>query len=165
MFEYYNYNKKIPKNRYLEMDKILRTFYIKLHGKEEYNKRKEFFDNEGFDIWLNTIINTPDYNIILYIVDNEIKGFICYQYYEENIWICEIQLVEEYQYKGYVKVLLQEMLNQINNKCNYFLGSIHPNNEHSINTFTHIGMTYNEDNHRYEISYEKLKKYIKMYQT
>ncbi len=162
MFEYYDEINKIPESRYSVMEEILNNFYIKLHGIDEYNKRKEFIHGEGHKIWLNTIRFTPDYNIILYLIDNDIKGFICYQYVEDNTYICEIQLREDYQYKGYVKILLSEMLNQIDkNRCNNFFGSIHPDNEHSINTFTHIGMKYNEDYRRYEISYNDLNNYVK----
>ena len=162
MFEYYDYINKVPKERYLQMDEILRKFFIKLHGIEKYKKRKDFFDNEGFDMWLNTIRNDEDYHIILYLDNNDIIGFICYKFVEDHAWICEVQLIEKYQYKGYVKILINEMINHINKEeCKYFLGSINDNNEHSKNTFTHIGFNYNEDERRYEISYNDLNKYVK----
>ena len=34
MFEYYDYINKMPKYRYMEMNKILNNFSIELHGLE-----------------------------------------------------------------------------------------------------------------------------------
>ena len=159
MFEYYDCINKVPEYRYKEMSKILNNFSIELHGQEWYEQRRERFEGEGFNYWLNTITNDPNYHIILYIVDNNIVGFINYQYLDNNqVAICEAQIIKEYRYKGLVKVLLSEMMKQIDpSRCEKFVAGIFSKNEHSINTFTHIGMQL-VDNH-YEIPYDVLKQY------
>jgi|GEM_PF-1369546 len=160
MFEYYNSINKIPEYRYKKMAEILNAFSIELHGQEWFEQRRETFENEGYQNWINMITNNPNYHIIIYLKDNNIIGFICYEYTDnKRVCICEVQIIKEYRYKGLVKVLLNEMLKQIDkSKCNTFFGGINPNNEHSISTFTHIGMELKDK--FYEISYDKLNNYI-----
>ena len=160
MFEYYDSINKIPETRYSSMETILNNFSIELHGEEWFEQKREFFEGEGHNNWVNMITNDPNYHIILYIDKNEVVGFICYQYLEDNsVAICEVQLTKEYRYQGLVKILLSEMMKQIDpTRCNKFVAGINSNNEHSIKTFTHIGM--NKVDKHYEISYDKLNKYI-----
>jgi len=160
MFEYYDSKNKIPEFRYKIMENILNNFSIELHGIKWFEERRKDFEGKGHDNWVNMIRNNSNYHIILYIKDGDIKGFLCYEYLNDNqVMICEIQIIREYRYKGYVKKLLKEMMNQINkDKCNTFLAFINSNNEHSINTFTHIGMI--NTGKYYEISYDSLNKYL-----
>ena len=159
MFEYYDYINKIPENRYKKMADILNGFSIELHGQEWFEERRFIFEGIGLQNWIKMITNNPNYHIIMYLKENNIIGFICYEYNENNVWISEIQIIKEYRYKGVVKILLSEMLKQINpNNCEKFLASINSNNDHSINTFTHMGMKKIGD--YYEITYDELNNYI-----
>ena len=160
MFEYYDYINKIPEDRYKKMSEILNNFSIELHGKEWYEERREVFENEGYQNWINMIRNNPNYHIIMYLEDNNIIGFICYEYTLNNrVCICEVQIIKEYRYKGLVKVLLTKMMEEIDkSKCDTFFAGINSSNDHSINTFTHIGMTKNDK--YYEISYDDLNNYV-----
>jgi hypothetical protein len=84
MFEIYNSNNKIPENRYLEMNDILIKDYILRKGLEEYKKREKIFKEEGFEYWKSMILNDPNYNIILYVIDEKIVAFICYMLYVDR---------------------------------------------------------------------------------
>ena len=75
MFEIYDSNNKIPENRYLEMNDILLKDYILRKGLEEYKKREKVFKGEGFEYWKSMILNDPNYNIILYILDKKNSCF------------------------------------------------------------------------------------------
>ena len=100
MFEIYNSNNKIPENRYLEMNDILMKDYILRKGLEEYKKREKIFKGEGFEYWKSMILNDPNYNIILYILDKKIVAFICYILMEDSVCLAEIQIIKEYQGKN-----------------------------------------------------------------
>ena len=54
MFEIYNVNNKIPEIRYLEMNDILQKDFINRKGIEEFERRREFFEKEGFEHWKST---------------------------------------------------------------------------------------------------------------
>ena len=161
MFEYYDSINKIPECRYKVMESILNNFSIELHGIDWFEERRETFEGIGHDNWVNMITNNPNYHIILYLDNNELVGFICYEYMEnKKVMISEVQIIREYRYKRLVKTLLNEMINNIDkNKCDTFLAGINSNNEHSVNTFTHVGMV--KKDRYYEISCNDLYNYLK----
>ena len=154
MFEIYNSTNKIPEYRYLKMNEILVNF----HNKMQFNTE---LTEEGYNHWVNMILNDPNYNIVLYIVDNEIVAFICFCYSNIGLWLSEIQIIDEYQKKGLTKVLISKMLELADKtKFNNILGSIATKNIHSQEVFTHIGMRYNEGKKYYEISYDDLLNWV-----
>lgn len=117
MFEIYNSNNKIPENRYLEMNDILIKDYILRKGLEEYKKREKIFKEEGFEYWKFMILNDPNYNIILYVIDEKIVAFICYMLIEDSVCLAEIQIVKEYQGKNNIfRKILQKFVKEIKNK-------------------------------------------------
>ena len=117
MFEIYDSNNKIPENRYLEMNDILMKDYILRKGLEKYKKREKVFKGEGFEYWKSMILNNPNYNIILYILDKKIVAFICYILMKEGVCLAEIQIIKEYQVKNSIfRKILQKFLEEIKNK-------------------------------------------------
>ena len=117
MFEIYNSNNKIPENRYLEMNDILIKDYILRKGLEEYKKREKIFKEEGFEYWKSMILNDPNYNIILYVIDEKIVAFICYMLIEDSVCLAEIQIIKEYQGKNNIfRKILQKFVEEIKNK-------------------------------------------------
>ena len=117
MFEIYNSNNKIPENRYLEMNDILIKDYILRKGLEEYKKREKIFKEEGFEYWKSMILNDPNYNIILYAIDEKIVAFICYMLIEDSVCLAEIQIIKEYQGKNNIfRKILQKFVEEIKNK-------------------------------------------------
>ncbi len=164
MFEYYNSINKIPEYRYEEMNQIMYDFHLKITN----NNPSFELHGKNFDNWVNMIRNDENYNIILYIENNKIIGLICYGYYNNELMISEIQIIEEYQYKGLVKILLKEMVKQLDlSRFNGIVcGTIRNDNEHSKQVFTHIGMKPQEEDNLnknyklYKISYDDLVKYL-----
>ena len=161
-FKIYDVNNKIPENRYLEMHQILIDDYVKRNGIDKYNENKEKLTNEGFNNWVNMIRNTPNYNILLYLDSNNVVGFVCFMYKDNKLILSEVQIMEEYQGKyDILRQLLKKVL-ELSDKTKYNIisGTINKNNNKSINVFTHIGLINTNDNW-YEISYDKLLKWIK----
>jgi hypothetical protein len=161
MFEIYNSNNKIPENRYLEMNDILIKDYILRKGLEEYKKREKIFKEEGFEYWKSMILNDPNYNIILYVIDEKIVAFICYMLIEDSVCLAEIQIIKEYQGKNNIfRKILQKFVEEIKNK-NYkkISATIDKDNQKSRAVFSHVGMI-NTKNNWFEISIEPLEKWL-----
>ena len=161
MFEIYNSNNKIPENRYLEMNDILIKDYILRKGLEEYKKREKIFKEEGFEYWKSMILNDPNYNIILYLIDEKIVAFICYMLIEDSVCLAEIQIIKEYQGKNNIfRKILQKFLEEIKNK-NYkkISATIDKDNQKSRAVFSHVGMI-NTKNNWFKISIETLEKWL-----
>ena len=161
MFEIYNSNNKIPENRYLEMNDILIKDYILRKGLEEYKKREKIFKEEGFEYWKSMILNDPNYNIILYILDKKIVAFICYILMEDSVCLAEIQIIKEYQGKNNIfRKILQKFVEEIKNK-NYkkISATIDKDNQKSRAVFSHVGMI-NTKNNWFKISIETLEKWL-----
>ena len=161
MFEIYNSNNKIPENRYLEMNDILIKDYILRKGLEEYKKREKIFKEEGFEYWKSMILNDPNYNIILYVIDEKIVAFICYMLIEDSVCLAEIQIIKEYQGKNNIfRKILQKFVEEIKNK-NYkkISATIDKDNQKSRAVFSHVGMI-NTKNNWFKISIETLEKWL-----
>ena len=161
MFEIYNSNNKISENRYLEMNDILMKDYILRKGIEEYKKREKVFKGEGFEYWKSMILNDPNYNIILYILDKKIVAFICYILMEEGVCLAEIQIIKEYQGKNDIfRKILNKFLEEIKNKKYTIISAtIDKDNKKSRAVFSHIGMINTKDNW-FETSLEILEKWL-----
>ena len=161
MFEIYNSNNKIPENRYLEMNDILIKDYILRKGLEEYKKREKIFKEEGFEYWKSMILNDPNYNIILYILDKKIVAFICYILMKDSVCLAEIQIIKEYQGKNYIfRKILNKFLEEIKNKKYKIISAtIDKDNQKSRAVFSHIGMINTKDNW-FETSIETLEKWL-----
>ena len=161
MFEIYDSNNKIPENRYLEMNDILLKDYILRKGLEEYKKREKVFKGEGFEYWKSMILNDPNYNIILYILDKKIVAFICYILMKDSVCLAEIQIIKEYQGKNYIfRKILNKFLEEIKNKKYKIISAtIDKDNQKSRAVFSHIGMINTKDNW-FETSLETLEKWL-----
>lgn len=161
MFEIYDSNNKIPENRYLEMNDILLKDYILRKGLKEYKKREKVFKGEGFEYWKSMILNDPNYNIILYILDKKIVAFICYILMKDSVCLAEIQIIKEYQGKNYIfRKILNKFLEEIKNKKYKIISAtIDKDNQKSRAVFSHIGMINTKDNW-FETSIETLEKWL-----
>lgn len=149
-FEHYSYNKKISKKKCYEMLDILIKFYNEFNGKDNGTK-------EMCDPWINMIRNTKDYYVLLCYENNLLIGFVNYMYQNDGLMLSEVQIREEYQNKGLLKVLLREVITK--NRCDNILCTIHKNNIKSQNVFTHVGFKLVKDT-LYKISYDDLIKWI-----
>ena len=159
MFELYDYNNKISKEKYYQIYQIIINNYFE-RNKDLISKRKEIDTEEAYNNWINTITNTKDYNILLYYIDNTIVSFVSFMYMKESLCLSEVQIKKEYQGKKILKILLNEVLKKSNKyKPKTICGTINPKNTKSIQVFTHIGLK-NTVNKWYEIDYNDLKKWI-----
>lgn len=163
MFEIYNAEKKINEKRYIEMHNILKKDFINRHGLEKYKKYSNSFEGEGFKRWVTMLQNTENYHIVLYVLDDEIAGFVCFLYMDNKLCLSEVQIKESFQGKGILKKLLRKTL-EISNKDRYnkICATIDNDNYKSQNVFKHIGMK-NTQGKWYEITYDEFMKWINKY--
>lgn len=153
MFELYNYENKMPKDKYNKIYKILINNF--------YKNNNEIIKDEKYNNWVNMILNTPNYYILIYSINNNIVGFISCIYIEEGLMLSEVQIKKQYQGKYDI---LRKMLKYICNICDkdkskYVLGTINDNNEKSKQVFTYIGFK-KEKGILYKISFNNLIKWI-----
>ena len=102
MFELYNYENKMPKDKYNKIYKILINNF--------YKNNNEIIKDEKYNNWVNMILNTPNYYILIYSINNNIVGFISYIYIEEGLMLSEVQIKKQYQGKYNI---LRKMLKYI----------------------------------------------------
>lgn len=118
-------------------------------------------DKEKYNTWFNSIMNSKDYNIITYSINNKIIAFLSYNIINNNLWISEVQVNDNYKNKGILKELLNQFIsNDIINNYNEIY--IHINNQNIISqtVFKHIGFKL-KDNTIYTIKTNELESYIK----
>ncbi len=155
VFKTFDYNNKIDLDSCSKMHEILKNDYIKKNGIEIYNNS---FDNDGFEKWVEMLRNDENYNIILCFDDDKLIGFLCYMIINNDIILCEIQIIPEYQKKyGIFRKLFKE-LPKFDNISNV-KGTIKKDNFHSIECFTNMGMK-NTNGLWYEMTYIDFKNWL-----
>lgn len=157
MFELYDNKNKITKNKYDVIYKFIIDNYL---DRFKDKKRDEVDTIDAYNNWVNMILNTQNYNILLYYKNNKIIGFIAFMYIDNYLCLSEVQFDINYKNKGYLKDMLKEVIDRSDkSKYDKIYGNINKNNELSKNVFTHIGFK-NPEKNRYEISYNDLLKWI-----
>ena len=155
-FELYDFDNKITKKRYDPIHKILVENEDVITGRD--NSSIEMYNK-----WAEMITNTPNYNILVCLIDDEVVGFIAFMYLDIGLMLSEIQIKKEYQGKYKIlKNMLREVLEiSIKDKFKYkdVLGTISDKNIKSQEVFTHIGFKRKEGI-LYKISYKNLMKWI-----
>ena len=153
MFEIYSYENKITIEKYKKIYKILTNNF--------YKNNEEIIKDEKYNNWVNVILNTPNYYIVTYTINNEIASFICYIYIDEGLMLSEVQIKKEYQGKfGILKKMLKYICEICDkDKSKYVLGTINDKNEKSKQVFTHIGFK-KEKGILYKIPIENLIEWI-----
>ena len=155
VFKTFDYNNKIDLDYCSKMHEILKNDYIRKNGIETYNNN---FDNDGFEKWVEMLRNDENYNIILCFNDDKLIGFLCYMIIDNDIILCEIQIIPEYQKKyGIFRKLFKE-LPKFDNISNV-KSTIKKDNLHSIECFTNMGMK-NTNGLWYEITYIDFKNWL-----
>lgn len=82
-YESFNYDNKITKDAYDPIHKILVE-------NENIITNKNNSSIEMYNKWVEMITNTPDYNILVCKLNNEIVGFIAFMYLDIGLMISEI---------------------------------------------------------------------------
>lgn len=147
IFKKFDYINKITLNYTLDMYEILTKYYQKELTNEEFNN------------WFHMITNDKNYNIIICIDKNKMVGFLCYMIINNNLIICEIQIIPDYQkkYGIFRKLFKQIKTNEIIDKVKC---TIKETNTHSIECFTNMGMI-NTSGLWYEMNYNNFKNWLK----
>lgn len=151
-YKLYGYSNKTPLKTCNEMLEIITKFYNNLNNVT--------YSDEDCSKWIKLIRNTKDYHVLLCYKGKTLVGFINYTYMNKDVMISEVQIREDYQGKGVLKSLLNEVINNTKRKkIEYFLGTISKKNIKSQNVFTHIGFKLGDDN-IYRISREDLVNWV-----
>lgn len=159
MFELYNNKNKITKDKYDVIYRFIISNYFD-RCKDKLAEKDQIDTKEAYNNWVNTILTTNDYNILLYIENKKIIGFVSFMYTDNYLCLSEVQFDPKYKNKGYLKTMLKGVINYSDRaKYNMIYGTINKNNELSKNVFKHIGFINTEKN-RYEISYNNLIKWL-----
>lgn len=107
----------------------------------EFLKEKSKHDNkENYDKWTNMIRSTKNYKVISYTVSGEAIGFLNYCIINNNLWISEVQVKNNYKNKGILKKLIRKFVSiEEVKKYDYIIIHINNSNKLSKKVFTHIG--------------------------
>ena len=129
------------------------------------NNIKKIYSNlkmsdKDYLTWKNNIMSNENLMTII-IKDDLLNGYLQYMNLNNEICICEVQIREANQHDN---LTLKCLLSQLTKECKtidetIIYGNINPKNKHSVDVFTHIGFL-NEKKNRYEITGEKLMKYL-----
>ena len=157
MISEYNYKNKIHIEKLEEMYKILVNNMFIIYP----DKIKLEIDNEeNHNKWINSINSSKDYQIITYSIDNNLIAFLSYNIIDNNLWISEVQVKDNYKNKEILKKLLKQFLcNKITKRYKEIYIHINSKNIISQQVFKHIGFKLKE-NTIYTIKIEELIKYI-----
>lgn len=86
------------------------------------------------------IRSTKNYKVISYTVSGEVIGFLNYCIINNNLWISEVQVKNNYKNKGILKKLIRKFVSiEEVKKYDHIIIHINNNNELSKKVFTHIG--------------------------
>lgn len=153
MIKEYSNNKEVLNKIYKIIISNLLIIYL--------TKSKEEFDNQkNYHKWTKSITSDTNYKIIAYEEQQEILGFLSYNIVDNNLWISEVQIKDEYKNKGVLKELLSYFIKKdiVNNYHEIYI-HINSNNDISKKVFTHIGFKEKEKT-IYRISINDLKEYL-----
>ena len=153
-------------NNEIVNEKIIREMYEILINNlfityPNYLKEKEKHDNkENFNKWMNMIKNNICYFILTYEIDNKIIGFLNYTIINNNLWISEVQIKDDYKNHKILKELLKYLI-KLDICKKYKDITIHINEENKLSkiVFTHIGFN-SIGNTLYNIKIDKLIDYL-----
>ena len=160
MIKIINDKKLLNEENFKEMYNILIENLFITYPKFLLDRDK--YDNmNAYNKWINMIKNTNDYNVIAYIENNIVIGFLNYSVINDDMWISEVQIKNEYKNKGILKKLLKEFVS-LEDVKKYDNITIHINSDNKISydVFSHIGFKHTS-NTLYKIDYKDLLNYLK----
>lgn len=111
------------------------------------NKKRDEFDNkESHNKFINSLKKEDNYKIITYTINEETVAFLSYNIIENNLWISEVQVKNDFKRKGILKKLLRYFSkNKLLSNYNEIYIHINSNNKISQKVFTHIGFKLKEN--------------------
>lgn len=153
------YYKNMPRVILNQMYKILIENLFITYPKF-LNERDKHDNKRNYEIWTNMINNTDNYKVLTYEEENKVIGFLNFSIIEDELWISEVQIDNNYKNKQILKKLLKKFvyLEDINK---YSTITIHINNDNEVSkkVFTHIGFKQ-INNCIYKIDLEDMKKWL-----
>lgn len=134
----YSFSFFTPKDRINNKD-INLIFEILKENEQKINT--QVITNEMKNEWVNMILNTPDYYIIVCKINDEVVAFLSYCIVDIGLMLSEIQIKEEFQGKlSIFRKIIREFINKIDlNQYDKIYATINGKHIKSKEAFTHIG--------------------------
>lgn len=129
-----------PEDR-IDNENIDLIFEILKENEQKINTQE--ITNEMKNEWVDMILNTPDYYIIVCKINEEVVAFLSYCIVNIGLMLSEIQIKEEFQGKLDVfRKIIKEFISKIDiNKNDKVYATINSKHTKSKEVFTHIGFT------------------------
>ena len=103
------YYKNMPRVILNQMYKILIENLFITYPK--FLNEKDKHDNKrNYEIWTNMINNTDNYKVLTYEEENKVIGFLNFSIIEDELWISEVQIDNNYKNKQILKKLLKKFV-------------------------------------------------------
>lgn len=134
----YSFTFFIPEDR-IDNKNIDLIFKILKENEQKINTQE--ITDEMKNEWVNMILNTPDYYIIVCKINDEVVAFLSYCIVDIGLMLSEIQIKEEFQGKlNIFKKIMNEFISKVNiNEYNKIYATINSKHTKSKEVFTHIG--------------------------
>lgn len=149
-------SKELSDNQFAKMYEILINNLFKTYP--EFLDDKDKHDNKNnYNNLFNSIKTSEQYNVICLEERDLLIGYLSYSVINDELWISEIQIREEYQGKGVLRKLIRKFVSMPEFK-NYRCVKIHINrrNVHSQKVFCHMGFEKIGESTIYKIDTDNL---------
>lgn len=152
-------SKVLSDNQFAKMYEILINNLFKTYP--EYLAEKNKHDNKNnYNNLFNSIKTTEQYNVICFEERDLLIGYLSYSVINDELWISEIQIREEYQGKGVLRKLIEKFVSMPElNDYDYIKIHINKRNIYSQKVFEHIGFKKIGESTIYKIDTENLIKW------
>lgn len=149
-------SKELSDNQFAKMYEILinnlfKTYPEFLDVKDKYNNK------DNYNNLFNSIKTAEQYNVICFEEADLLIGYLSYSVINDELWISEIQIREEYQGRGVLRNLIGKFVSMPEFK-NYGCVKIHINrrNVHSQKVFCYMGFEKIGESTIYKIDTDNL---------
>ena len=152
-------SKELSDNQFAKMYEILINNLFKTYP--EFLDDKDKYDNkDNYNNLFNSIKTSEQYNVICLEETDLLIGYLSYSVINDELWISEIQIRDDYQGKGVLRKLIGKFVSMPKlNSYEYIKIHINKRNIHSQEVFGHIGFEKIGESTIYKIDTDNLIKW------
>ena len=158
MFSIYS-SKELSDNQFSKMYEILINNLFKTYP--EFLDDKDKYDNkDNYNNLFNSIKTSEQYNVICLEERDLVIGYLSYSLINDELWISEIQIRDDYHGKGILRKLIGKFVSMPElNSYEYIKIHINMRNIHSQEVFGYIGFEKIGESTIYKIDTDNLIKW------
>ena len=152
-------SKELSDNQFIKMYEILINNLFKTYP--EFLDDKDKHDNkDNYNNLFNSIKTSEQYNVICLEETDLLIGYLSYSVINDELWISEIQIRDDYHGKGVLRKLIGKFVSMPElNSYEYIKIHINKRNTHSQEVFGHIGFEKIGESTIYKIDTDNLIKW------